>query len=104
MTSGRLAVSNPPTATQTQIYMVPAGTLASINISVVNTSINAEKITIYISDSSSVSNAKILEYMTTISGNGGVLEREGLLLTEGERVIVVCSSNVFSIRIHGFED
>lgn len=104
MAAGRLGVSNPTALTDTLVYTVPTGKIASINIAVVNTGLVPEKVTIWISDSTSTNNAKLIEYMVSVAGSGGVLEREGLLLTAGERVFVRTSSGTFAIRVHGFED
>lgn len=104
MAAGKLSNGNPTALTTTLMYTVPSGKSASVNINVVNTGLVAERATLYISDSTTTDNTKILEWRTLVPASGGVLERTGLMLSEGERVYVLCSSSNFAIRIHGFED
>lgn len=104
MATGRLAVANPTAGQNVLVYTVPSEKIASLNISVVNTSLDVCSLSMYISDSATVDISRAIEYMVTIPSNGGVLEREGLILTAGERIYVYAATNALSIRVHGFED
>lgn len=104
MAVGRLGVANPLANTNTLVYTVPANTLASMNINVVNMGISDTNFTLYVSDGSTTTVDRLLESNTVIPANGGVLERGGLVCTAGETVYVNASNANLSIRVHGFED
>jgi len=104
MATGRLGVSNPSPNVNTLVYTVPNGLLSCVNICVVNMGIQDLNFTAYISDGSNISLDRLLESNCTIAANGGVLEREGILLTAGETIYVQSSTSNASVRIHGYED
>lgn len=105
MASGRLGVASPTAATNTAIYTVPANTVATINISVVNRGVGDASVNVAISTSTTTpADAEYVEYGALVPRNGGVLERTALVVGAGENVVVRSSVATCSFRIHGFEE
>jgi len=104
MATGLLGISNPSPNVNALVYTVPSNTISSLNISVVNLGIVDSNATIYISDSATVTADRLIENSVVIPANGGVLERQGILCTSGERVYVNSGTGNLAFRVHGFED
>lgn len=84
--SGRLAAAKPAAATPTTLYTVPNDTLASITISACNQGTAKDMASIQLCDGSPVNNDYI-EYTVEVSP-AGVLERSGIVLREGQNIVV----------------
>jgi len=104
MAIGLLGTANPNPNLLFNIYTVPNNVTASLNISVVNMGITDANVIIYISDNTTTTADRLLESNATIPANGGVLERQGVLCSSGERLYIQSSSSNTSFRVHGFED
>ena len=100
---GRLGVSMSVTGTNKEVYQVPADTVTTATISVVNTGSLSATVTIYITNSNSPGAQDTIEFNTVLTP-GGVLERTCVPMSEGEKVIVNASNSECAIRISGFED
>lgn len=104
MAVGRLGVANPSANTNTLIYTVPPGVIASLNVNVVNMGMTDSNFTLYISDNSTTTIDRLIENNVVIPANGGVLERGAIVCTSGETLYVNSGTANLSIRVHGFED
>lgn len=104
MPSGRLGIAAPTANTNTTIYTVPAGMVATLNVAVVNRGTDAASVRVAIASSGTPTNAEFIEYAVTVPGNGGVLERTAIVAGAGERVVVHCSTEHCSVRVHGYEE
>lgn len=104
MASGKLGSAALTADTNTTIYTVPADTVTTLNVSVVNRGINDAVVSIALSATGSPANADYIEYGVILPGNGGVLERTALVAGVGERVVVRSSTGNCSARVHGFEE
>lgn len=102
MASGRFGKADLAANADTDLYTVPAGTVATANVNLCNR--NATAVTVRIAiRSGAIANSDYIEYAATIPG-GGVLERTGLALAAGETITVQSSATNVSARAHGFEE
>ena len=89
----------------TAVYTVPAETSATINIAAVNR--NAEDVPVRIAITNQAEtplDSDFVEFNAVVPGNGGVLERTGIVVGAGEKVMVYASKEDMTVRIHGFEN
>lgn len=101
MANGTLGQSAPSAATNTVVYT--AGSTATVNITVCNRLSSAGTVRLAISDTASPANKDYIEYDATVPARG-VLERTGIVISEGKRLVAYCSHADFSINVYGFED
>lgn len=102
MASGTLGTAALAANTNTTVYTVPAGTVASLNISLVNRG-SAEATVRFSVGSASPTNAQYLEYDAIVPA-GGILERTAIVAGAGDNVVVRASTADCSVRVHGFEE
>lgn len=102
--SGKLGSAALVADTLTTVYTVPASTMATLNITLVNRGEDPAKVRVAITDSPNPSDADWIEYNTTIPANGGVLERTALVAGAGENIIIHSDTGTVSVRVHGFEE
>ena len=102
MSSGRLGSAALAAAADTDLYTVPAGTVATVNINLCNRTAGAITVRIAIR-AGALADAHYIEYDTSIPANG-VLERTGLAMSAGEIITVRAASAGISARAHGFEE
>lgn len=88
--------------TDTVIYTVPAGYFSVITINVTNRSATAATARVALSAADTPTAAEYIEYDTTILGNG-VLERGGVVVDAGTRVVVRSSTTDMSAMVFGIE-
>lgn len=103
MAIGTLGQSAPSATTNTVVYTVTSGTTATLTINVCNQASTSGTIRLAISDTTSPSNKDYIEYDTTVPAKG-VLERTGVVVSGGKRIIAYCSTANFSINVYGFEE
>jgi len=103
MASGILGQAALSATTDTTVYTVPASTLAIININVVNrSSSTAASVRIALASSGTPLNSEYIEYDASVPSNG-VLERTGIAINAGERVVVYASTANCSVNVYGLE-
>jgi hypothetical protein len=100
--SGKLGAVVPAANTDTTVYTVPAGKVASINVTFVNRGAASAIVNLAIATSATPANADFIEFGVEIPLNG-ILERTGLVASAGELVVVRASTADCSVRVHGFE-
>ena len=103
MASGILGQANPAATTNTTIYTVPAATLASFSISIVNRSTATITARIGISSTATPGLAEWIEYGASIPASG-VLERTGLVANATKNVVVFISTADASVSVYGYEE
>lgn len=104
MPSGKLGSAAPAADTDTTVYTVPAGKVATVNISAVNTGSAAATIRVAIAGAASPVAADWVEYDAPLGAIGSVIERTGIVCGADERVIVRASTANIAFRVHGFEE
>ena len=102
MASGILGQAAPSATTNTVVYTTPASTVAVVNISVVNRGGSAATVRVALAAASSPNSAEYIEYNTSV-GSTSVLERTGIVLDAGKKVVVHASSADTSVSVYGLE-
>lgn len=103
MASGVLGQQALNATTNTTVYTTPADTVAYANINVVN--INATPIVVRIALAAGATPlaAEYIEYEAEIAGYG-VLERTGIVLNSGKRVVAYSNLSSVSVAVYGVEE
>ena len=102
MASGKFGKAALTAATDTDLYTVPAGTVATVNVNLCNRAAAAVKVRIAIR-TAALADADYLEYDASLPA-GGVLERTGIAMSAGETLTVRAAAAGVSARAHGFEE
>lgn len=103
MASGTLGQADLAANTNTAVYTVPAGKVASFNVNVLNRTASNVTVRMAISATSSPTNSEYLEYEATVPANG-VMERTGLVASAGKNLVIYASSTGVSVNVFGFEE
>ena len=103
MASGVLGQQSLNATTNTTVYTTPADTVSYANINVVN--INATPVTVRIALSAGATPlaAEYLEYEAEIAGYG-VLERTGIVLDAGKRLVAYSNTSSVTVACYGVEE
>ena len=103
MASGILGQAAVASVTDTIVYTVPASTLAVVNINVVNRSPSAAaSVRVALASTNTPTSGEYIEYDTLVPPLG-VLERTGIAINAGRKVIVRSSTNNCSANVYGLE-
>jgi hypothetical protein len=102
MASGVLGQVSLASTTNTLVYTVPSSTLAYVNVNVSNRNASDVAVRVALAATASPTNAEFIEYDSFIAPNG-VLERTGLVLEAGRRVIAYSNSTNVSVNVYGVE-
>ena len=103
MATGRLGANDIPATTDTTVYTCPASTFAVVTVSLCNrNSTTARDIRIAVTTSGTPSDAEYIEYDASLLAKG-VLERTGLVLAAGQRIVVRASATDVSAVVYGIE-
>jgi hypothetical protein len=103
MASGILGQAALSATTDTTVYTVPSSTLAIVNINVLNrSSSTAANVRVALASTATPQNSEYIEYDASIPSNG-VLERSGIAMNAGERVVVYASTANCSVNVYGLE-
>jgi len=103
MASGVLGQQALNATTNTTVYTTPADTVAYANINVVN--INATPIVVRLAIAAGTTPlaAEYIEYEAEIAGYG-VLERTGIVLNSGKRIVAYSNISSVSVAVYGVEE
>ena len=103
MATGRLGANDIPATTDTTVYTCPASTFAVVTVSLCNrNATTARDIRIAVATSGTPSDAEYIEYDASLLAKG-VLERTGLVLAAGQRIVVRASATDVSAVVYGIE-
>tara|TARA_R110000772_G_scaffold62506_1_gene140460 strand:- start:748 stop:1062 length:315 start_codon:yes stop_codon:yes gene_type:complete len=102
--SGKLGSAALVADTNTTVYTVPANTVSTLNIALVNRGDDPAKVRVAITDAANPGDADWIEYDAEIPAAGGVLERTALVAGAGEKIIIYSDVGGISARVHGFEE
>jgi hypothetical protein len=105
MATGRLGASDITSVlagTNVVAYTVPASTYAVVTVSFCNRSNTAAAIRLAVASADTPTNAEYVEFDTEIMAKG-VLERTGLVLDAGKRIVAYSSSDATSVIVMGIE-
>jgi len=102
MATGILGTSDLAATTNTSVYTVPASTFSVVTVSMCNRSGSTVSVRLAAAASGSPGNAEYLEYGTQILANG-VLERSGIVLDAGKRIVAYSSATDVNVVVYGIE-
>ena len=86
-----------------EVYSVPIGKTATTIINLVNTGIENTYIKLALSESNTPLTKEHIEYDTMLSPSG-ILERTGIVLQAGRKVLVYASSSTVVTSVYGYEE
>lgn len=103
MANGVLGNADLAAATNTNIYQVPIGKTATVNINICNRNSSPVAVRLALCATTTPADAEYVEYDTQVQANG-VLERTGVIL-DSERYIIAYSDTAdVSVVVVGVED
>jgi len=105
MASGKLGSVDLTANTYATVYTVPAGTVSTLNVAIVNRGSTEVSVRVALTtETTTPTDADFIEYDAVVPATGGVLERTALVAGAGEKVMVRSTSGDVSVRVHGFEE
>lgn len=102
MASGVLGQVALASTTYTTVYTVPTSTVSYVNVNVSNRNATDIAVRVALAATATPTNAEFIEFNSFIAPNG-VLERTGLVLDAGKRVIAYSNSSNVSVNVYGVE-
>jgi hypothetical protein len=103
MASGILGQAALSITTNTTVYTVPIATLSVVNINVVNRSTtNTADVRIALAETGAPADSEWIEYDVVVPPRG-VLERTGIAINAGKRVVIYASTGNCSANVYGLE-
>ena len=103
MATGRLGIADLAATTITDVYTVPASTVATFTVNVCNRSAAAVTVRLALSDTTAtMGDDEYIEYDVSIPANG-VLERTGLVLDAGKILTAYSSAVGVTVIVYGIE-
>lgn len=101
--SGRLGSASLAATTNTTIYTGAAGKVTSCTINLCNTASVAVSVRIALSLTGSPVDGDWLEYNVSLPSSG-ILERGGIVLDEGQNIVVYASATGVNVNVWGFAE
>ena len=103
MATGRLGAEDIPATTNTTVYTCPSSTFAVVTLSLCNRNASSSRnIRVALATTDSPSNSEYIEYDSELLAKG-VLERTGVVLTAGQRIVIYSSATDLSAVVYGIE-
>ena len=102
MATGRLGASDLTSGANTTVYTCPADTYAVASINLCNRGNQASAIRIAVASNDTPTNGEYIEYNVEILSKG-VLERTGIVLAAGQKIVAYASTANISAVAMGIE-
>lgn len=102
MASGKLGAEDLAAGTTTTVYTVPADNYSVVSVSFVNRGTNPTTLRLSLSDTDTPTNAEYLEWETELLPKN-ILERTGLVLSAGQKIVVRSSQPNVNCVAFGME-
>lgn len=103
MASGKLGSASLAANTDTLLYTVPGGAVATVNVRFANRTTSAITVRLAVGSGAAPADADYLSYDLPIPASG-IAEDTGLVLSAGEKIWARSNAAGTSVRIHGFEE
>lgn len=103
MASGRLGAADIAATTNTTVYTAPAGYYSVVSVNLCSRADVTAKVRLALAAVDTPTAAEWIEYDTTLSP-GGVLERTGLAMSAGQKLVVYSSHADISAVVYGIEE
>lgn len=103
MAAGRLGSASLSATTNTTIYTVPASKSPTVTINVCNTSAVGVTVRLAIALADTPVAGEYIEYDVTLPASG-VLERAGVVLDAGKKIVAYAGSTGLNVNVWGFEE
>jgi len=102
MATGRLGTATLATGTNATVYTCPADTFAVVSVNYCNRSNQAQSVRLAIADAATPTTSEYIEYDAEVLAKG-VLERTGLVLAAGQKIVAYASAAGASVVVYGIE-
>ncbi len=102
MATGRLGIQDLAAATNTTLYTCPDNTFAVVTVSMCNRGSSSSAVRIAVADTGTPLDSEFIEYDASVLAKG-VLERTGIVLAAGQRIVVRSSGVGTSAVCYGIE-
>jgi hypothetical protein len=102
MATGLLGQNALAAATYTVVYTVPADTFTVFSVNVLNRGTTTATVRIALAAATTPTSAEFIEYDVQV-GASGVLERTGLMMNAGKRLVVYANNANVSVSAFGIE-
>jgi len=102
MATGILGTADLSAATNATVYTVPDATFAVITVNITNRNAASRDIRLALAAADTPTNAEWIEYNTELLGNGSV-ERGGIVLAAGSKVVCYSNSTDVNAVVYGIE-
>ena len=102
MANGRLGIADLSANTNTTVYTVPAANFAVVILSMCNRSATQRAIRVAVAAADVPTAGEYIEYDTSLVGNG-TLERTGIVVGAGQKIVVHANSVDVSAVVYGLE-
>lgn len=102
MATGRLAAEDLTAATLTTLYTVPADTYTVASVNLCNRAATETNISLALADADTPVNGEYIEFETQLLSKN-VLERNGVVLTAGQKIVALSSVTGTSAVVVGIE-
>ena len=102
MATGRLGADALSATTNTTVYTVPADTFAVVTASLCNRGASDITVRLALASADSPTTAEYIEYDTTLVANG-TLERTGIVIDAGKKIVAYASTSDASVVVYGIE-
>lgn len=103
MASGTLGQVALAAGTNTTVYTVPAGKVATFSVNFCNRAIQSAWVRLAISTSTSPANGEWILYDVLIN-QYGTFERTGLMASAGKVIVCYADTANISVNVYGYED
>lgn len=102
MATGRLGASDVSATTNTTVYTCPADTYAVVAVNICNRGASTAALRLALAASDTPTAAEYIEYDADVFANN-VLERTGIVLAAGQKLVVYSSAANISAVVVGIE-
>jgi len=102
MATGILGTADLAATTNTVVYTVPNETFGVVSINITNRNAQARDIRIALAAADTPENSEWIEFDSELLGNG-VIERSGVVLDAGKRVVAYSDSTDVNVVVYGIE-